>query len=56
MFSKMATTLKGHFHSYNTLSLKHQADSITPPEYKVSIQINVATVVQVLLTSNAFVP
>ena len=35
MFLKMATTLKGRFHSYNTLSLKHQVDSITPPECKV---------------------
>ena len=35
MFSKMATTLRGHFHSYNTLSFKHQADSINPPECKV---------------------
>ncbi len=38
MFLKMATTLKGHFHGYNTFNLK-RPDSSTPPDCKVCIQV-----------------
>ena len=44
MFSKIATTLKGHFHSYNTFNLK-RPDSSTSLECKVCIQVHVATLV-----------
>ena len=38
MFSKMATTLNGHFHSYNTFNLKHPEDPSAASDCKVCAQ------------------